>query len=45
MTTDSDGDWATAELLAEGLMQTCHLLVHNLHADMSSATVEIYASS
>ena len=37
--------WATAELPAEGPVPTCHPLALDLHADMSSAAVEIYAGS
>ena len=37
--------WATAELPAEGPVQTCHPMARDLHADVSSAAVEIYAGS
>ena len=40
-----DDHWNAAELLAEQLIPTCHPLAHDLHADMSSAAVEIYAGS
>ena len=42
---EGDDHWATAELPAEGLMPTCHPLASDLHADVSSATVEIYTGS
>ena len=37
--------WATADLPAEGPMPTCHALARDLHTDVSSAAVEIYAGS
>ena len=42
---ESNDSWATAELPAEGLMLTCHLLVCDLHTDVSSTAVEIYTGS
>ena len=42
---ESNDSWATAELPAEGPMPTCHPQARNLHADVSSAAVEIYAGS
>ena len=37
--------WATANLPAKGPMPTCHPLARDLHADVSSAAVEIHAGS
>ena len=42
---DGDGLWNTADLPAEQPMPTCRLLAHDLHADVSSAAVEIYPRS
>ena len=42
---EGDDCWATAELPAEGPGPTCHPLARDLHADVSSAAVEIYAGS
>ena len=38
-----DGSWATADLEAAGPILACHPLAHNLHADVPSASAEIYA--
>ena len=37
--------WATAELPIEGPVPTCHSMARDLHADVSSAAVQIYAGS
>ena len=42
---EGDDRWATAKLPAEGPVPTCLALARDLHADVSSATVEIYAGS
>ena len=42
---ESNDSWATAERPAEGPMPTCHPLACDLHADVSSAAVKIYAGS
>ena len=42
---EGDDQWATAKLPAEGPMLTCHPLARDLHADVSSDPVEIYAGS
>ena len=40
---NGDGLWNTADLPAELPMPTCHPLARNLHADVSSVVVKIYA--